>query len=394
MSAPVPPRVLVAINTLEIGGAERQVLEICRALGEREFRFDVVTTGEEGPLAADLRNAGARVHSLWVGGRGSGRARRLLRLVRSVLRYRSLLKELQPDLIHAYLPEMSIVSAASRWPRRRPPLIVSKRTLVRWMARDPIYFPIARWINRRADVILANSEAVRQHAISREGADPRRFRVIHNGVDTERFRPGPPEEALARELALPSGIPVIGMVANFLGYKGHADVVQAAATLRAQGLRFALLFVGRDGNASEAVRRQIQEEGLAECVRFAGPRPDVRGLLRLFDIFVSASHEEGFSNSILEAMASGRAIVATSVGGTVEQIEDERSGLLVKPEDPARLALALSRLLREPDLRLRLGATARETAIRRFSLERLARQMASLYLDMIRGETAGGMTKA
>jgi glycosyltransferase involved in cell wall biosynthesis len=387
MSAPVPPRVLVAINTLEIGGAERQVLEICRALGEREFRFDVVTTGEEGPLAADLRRAGARVHSLRVGGRGSGRARRLLRLVQSVSRYRSLLEKLQPDLIHAYLPEMSVVSAASRWPRRRPPLVVSKRTLVRWMARDPIYFPIARWINRRADVLLANSEAVRQDAIGKEGADPERIRVIHNGVNTERFSPGPSEEALARQLGLPPGVPVIGMVANFFGYKGHADVVDAAAILRGRRLPFTLLFVGREGDASEGVRRRVREAGLTESVLFSGPCSEVPDLLRLCDVYVSASHEEGFSNSILEAMASGLAIVATSVGGTPEQIDDNTTGLLVPPGDPERLAAALSRLLQDGGLRSRLAAAAREDAVARFSLERLAESVAALYRDTILGKS-------
>lgn len=382
MSANAPTRVLFAVGTLEIGGAERQVLEICRALGQRDFRFDVVTMGEEGPLAADLKNAGALVHSLGVEQGGSGRVNRAVRLVRSVPRFRALLKTLRPDIIHASLPEMSAVATASRWPRRRPPLIVSKRTLVRWMARDPIYFRLARWINRRADVILANSEAVRQDTISKEGADPKRVRVIHNGVDTERFRPGLPEKALARELDLPSGVPVIGMVANFFGYKGHSDVVRAAAILRGQGLDFTLLFVGRDGDASESVRQEVREAGLADRVRFAGPRADIPRLLRLFDIFVSASHEEGFSNSILEAMASGRAIVATSVGGTTEQIEESATGLLVEPRSPEALARALGRLLREPDLRARLGSAARESVRRRFSLERMTEGVSSLYREI------------
>jgi glycosyltransferase involved in cell wall biosynthesis len=380
-------RVLIAVGTLGIGGTEGQILEICRSLGEREFQFDVVTMGEDGPLATDLKNAGARVHSLRVGRQGSGSAQRLLRLVRMIPRCRSLLRKLRPDLIHAYLPEMSVVAAACRWPRRRPPLIASKRTLVRWIGRDPIYFPIARWINRSADVLLANSEAVRQDAISKEGVDPRRVRVIHNGVDTERFHPGPREETLARELSLPAGTPVIGMVANLYDYKGHADMVGAAAILRARGLKFALLFVGRDGNASENVRRKVREAGLSECVRFAGPRTDVPRLLGLFDVFVSASHEEGFSNSILEAMASGRAVVGTSVGGTLEQIEDGVNGLLFEPGNSEGLALALSRLLQDAGLRTRLATAARAAAVQRFSLARLVEQTSRLYRNVI-GETS------
>lgn len=376
-------RILIAVGSLEIGGSERQVVEICRRLRAEGFGFDVVTMSDGGPLAQDLRSAGARLHSLRLGGQVSGRGRRFLRLVRAIPRCRSRLYELEPDLIHAYLPEMSVVAAASRWPRRRPPLIVSKRNLVRTVARDPIYFPIARWTNRRADVILANSEAVRRDVLSKEGADASRIRVIYNGVDAERFCPRPASETLARELLLPAGVPVVGMVANLHPYKGHADIVDAAVILRAQGLRFTLLFVGRDGDASRDVRRKVREAGLDESVRFAGPRTDVPDLVGLFDVFVSASHEEGFSNAILEAMAAGRAVVATAAGGTSEQIEDGRSGLLVEPKDPAGLALALTRMLREPELRLRLGAAAREIAVRSFSLERAALQMASLYRDMI-----------
>jgi len=384
MSTGPAPRVLIAVGTLEVGGAERQVLEICRALGERGFRFDVVTIGEEGALAPDLRNAGAGMHSLRISPRGSSRMARLLRLVRSVPRMRALLRQLRPDLVHAYLTEMSIVTVAARWPRRRPPLILSKRSLAEWVARDPIYFPLARWMNRRADVILANSNAVADEAIRKENADPKRVRVIYNGVDMERYHPGPPEEALARELGIPAGVPVIGMIANFFVYKGHAEVVRAAAILRGQGLEFTLLFVGRDGDASEEVRRRIREAGLTERVRFAGSRPDVPGLLRLCDVFVSASYEEGFSNSILEAMSSGRAIVATRVGGTPEQIEDGVTGLLAQPRDPEALALALARVLREPDLRSRLGAAAREAVGHRFSLDRLAERISNLYREVRR----------
>jgi glycosyltransferase involved in cell wall biosynthesis len=377
-------RILIAVGSLEIGGSERQIAEICRRLEEREFRIDVMTLSEGGPLAAALTGAAARVHSLGLNGTGSSRGHRFLRLVQAIPRCRSRLRQLEPDLIHAYLPEMSVVAAASRWPRRNPPLIVSKRNLVRWVARDPIYFPIARWINRRADVVLANSRAVRQEVIAKEGARADRLRVIYNGVDAERFRPGPADEALAREFLLPAGVPVIGMVANLHGYKGHADVVEAAAILRGRGQRVMLLFVGRDGDASEDLRRKVRDAGLGDCVRFVGPRRDVPDLLPLFDVFVSASREEGFSNAILEAMAAARAIVGTSVGGTLEQIRDGENGLLVEPEDPANLASALTRMLREPELRLRLGASARQTAIRSFSLEKAADQMASLYREVIR----------
>jgi glycosyltransferase involved in cell wall biosynthesis len=285
-------------------------------------------------------------------------------------------------VIHAYLVEMSLVSAAARWPGRAPPLVISKRSLVRWIARDPVYFPLARWLNKRADLILANSEAVRLDVARKEGIGPDRVELIYNGVDTSVYVPRPPDEALRSELGLPAGLPVVGMVANLHAYKGHAEVVEAAAALRAEGKRLGLLFVGRDGDAAMSLRRQVERLGL-DGVVFAGARRDVPRLLGLMDVFVSASHEEGLSNSILEAMAAGRAIVTTSVGGSVEQIEDGTTGLVVPPRAPSALAVAVGRLLGDPALRERLGTAAREDATKRFSNASMLVKVEAVYRRML-----------
>ena len=381
-STPPPIRVLIAIGSLEVGGAERQIVEVCRALSGHGFRFDVVTTEDGGPLLEALERTGARVHSLGFRHRevAEGRVQRALRLVRSVSRFRALLRQIRPQVIHACLVEESLVSAVARWPRRTPPLIISKLSLVRWIARDPVYFLLVRWFNQQADLLLANSEAVALDAMEKEGAEKPKFRIVFNGVDLDRFSPSRPDLALASEMGLPTEIPVIGMVANVNEYKGHIDLLEAAARLRARGRRFTLLFVGRDGNASEAVRTRAAELDIP--VVWAGLRDDVERVLSVMDIVVSASHEEGFSNSILEAMAFGRAIVATAVGGNPEQIVDGQNGRLVPPRDPAALAEALDALLDDPALRGRLGQAARQTVEQKFSLQRLGGEMERLYREL------------
>jgi glycosyltransferase involved in cell wall biosynthesis len=285
-------------------------------------------------------------------------------------------------VIHAYLVELSLVSAAARWPRRTPPLVISKRSLVRWIARDPVYFWLARWFNRQADLLLANSEAVRLDVMRMDGVEGERVEVIYNGVDTSVYAPGLPDEDLRRELGLPAGLPVVGMVANLNTYKGHGEVVEAAAALRVEGKRLALLFVGRDGNAAEALRQQVERLKL-ENVVFAGPRGDVPRMLRLMDVFVSASHEEGFSNSILEAMSAGRAIVTTSVGGSVEQIANGATGLVVPPRSPVALAAAVGRLLGDPALSEQLGSAAREEATRHFSNSSMLANVEAVYRRLL-----------
>lgn len=377
-----PLRVLIAVGSIDVGGTERQILEICRRLPRERFDVSVAVAVEGGSLKRALEGTGTKVYSLGIrrSRKPERRFDRALRLVRSIPRFRALLRTIRPDIVHAFLPEMSIVSAAARWPRKKPPLVISKRSLVRWVARDPVYFRLARWCNGQADLLLANSETVAREAVEREGADRSRLRVVFNGVDLARFRDSVPDESLARELGLPKGDPVLGMVANLNEYKGHVDLLVAAAKLRARGRRFTLLFVGGGGDSLEAVRARAAE--LDVPVIWAGPRDDVERVLCLMDVVVSASHEEGFSNAILEAMACGRAVVATAVGGSPEQIVDGESGRLVPPRDPESLAEALDSLLGNPALRSETGRAARQTVEQRFSLGRLLDEMEQVYREL------------
>jgi glycosyltransferase involved in cell wall biosynthesis len=379
------PRILIAVGSLEVGGTERQIVDVCRALRE-EFEFHVITVAaQRGPFEEPLRETGAQHHALR-SAPGSSSSSRLIRAWRaglSAVRFRRTVRRVQPDLIHAYLFEMSIAAVAAQWPRRAPPLLLSRRSLVQWIAHDPIYFPVARWMNRRADLILANSEAVRRDAVEKERLDPEHVRVIYNGVDTGSFPPGPPDDALYAELGVSRTLPVVGMIANLHSYKGHEEMIEAAALLKKSGVEFTLLFVGREGNASERVADLVRETGSSRLV-VAGPRSDVPRLLRFMDVVVSASHEEGFSNSILEAMSAARPIVATAVGGTVEQITDGVTGLLVEPRSPEALSKAIGRLLENGELRKRLGSAARQTVLERFSLDRLLANMSALYHEWTR----------
>jgi len=376
------PRVLHVIGSLDVGGAEGQIVEIVRGLAGR-FEFHVGLLSSGGPLEPLARAAGAEIHILSSRTGTMRPALRAWRVARAQSRLRALIRRLEPDITHAWLFEMSLLAAVARWPHRATPFIVSRRSLVNWIARYPVYFPLSRWTNRQADLLLANSKAVRAEVMRKEGVEGRRVEVIYNGVDTTAYAPGPPDDGLRHELGLPPGLPVVGMVANLHAYKGHEEVVEAVAALRGEGHPCALLFVGRDGDAAVPLRHLIAERKLPDVV-FAGARPDIPRMLRLMDVFVSASHEEGFSNSILEAMSTGRAILATGVGGTVEQIEDGVSGLLVPPHAPIPLLTALRRLAGDPALRQALGAAARETALRKFGLTRAFEETAALYERLLR----------
>jgi glycosyltransferase involved in cell wall biosynthesis len=160
--------------------------------------------------------------------------------------------------------------------------------------------------------------------------------------------------------------------------------LRAAQPQWAQRLR--LIIVG-DGALRGELERQAQELGIAPAVWFAGDRNDVAELMRLFDLFVLPSLGEGISNTILEAMATGLAVIATRVGGNPELVLEGETGILVSPGDSAALAGAMFELVTDEARRVRWGAAARSEVARRFDWDRCVEQYLALY-DSVLGRAA------
>lgn len=370
-------KVLYVVGSLEVGGAERQIVELCRRLDRERFSPEIATMGLSGAMASLVRERGIPVHALrstHVSQISPRDPRRVWNAVRAVGRLRALIRRRSPEILHAFLPESCAVAAVAVGRRRRPSLIVAKRSLVRSIAAAPLFLPMTRFANRRARVIHVNSDAVGGEMVAREGGAREKVRLIYNGVDTAVFRP--PDDASARPRAR------IGMLANFLPYKGHREAVEALDQVCRDFPAVELWLWGRDGASSPGVKELCRVRGLEDRVRFFGMAHDPADALRQMGIFLSASHEEGFSNSILEAMATGLPVVATSVGGTTEQIEHGQTGLLVPPGDSQALSEALRALLSDEALASRLGSAARWRAVNHFSVERMIHEMAGLYEEL------------
>jgi glycosyltransferase involved in cell wall biosynthesis len=143
------------------------------------------------------------------------------------------------------------------------------------------------------------------------------------------------------------------------------------------------LLVGRDSGTMERTRERVRQLGLEGHVRFLGNRADVPDLVRASDLFVHPSHEEGFSNAILEAMAGGLPVVACEVGGNPEVVRDDVTGLLVPPRDPERLAAAMRGLLDDGEKRRRMGVEGRRRASEEFPLDRMVKEMEALYESVL-----------
>jgi glycosyltransferase involved in cell wall biosynthesis len=216
----------------------------------------------------------------------------------------------------------------------------------------------------------------------RQGYPESLVTTVPNGVEIPVSNPRPP---LPRDLRL-EGDPAVLCVGRLCELKGQRDLLDAIARLRESHPRLRAVFAGTDpeGGAYEAfLRRRADQLGLSERVIFAGHRDDVPALLAATNMLVLPSHHEGMPMIILEAMANGRPVVATCVGGIPELIEDRVSGLLVPPGDVESLANAIARVLEDTQFAVDIAANARARATESFSAEPAAERVLALYADAL-----------
>ena len=234
----------------------------------------------------------------------------------------------------------------------------------------------------RGAALIYVSEAARAAATAVVGRPKQSWRVVHNGVDLDAFRPadGPGRDPLPTELGVPDDVPVVTIVAALRSGKGHAVAMRAWPRVRERVPGATLLVVG-DGPEAGALR-----SAAGDGVVFAGTREDVPALLRGSTLALLPSYTEALPTALIEAAASGLAAVATTVGGTAETVEDGVTGLLVPPHDQDALADAVVTLLNDPRRRAGYAVAARRLAEERFELRRWAGRLADLYEDAV---TAG-----
>jgi glycosyltransferase involved in cell wall biosynthesis len=212
-------------------------------------------------------------------------------------------------------------------------------------------------------------------------------------VDTEKFSPRSGAGLrMRKQLGIPEASVVIGSVGRLVPIKDYSTLLDAAEILMRQRRDVHVLLVG-DGPERTGLQDRVARSAiLTGRVKFAGASDNVPDLLNALDVFVLPSISEGMSNTILEAMASGLAMVVTRAGGNSELVEDGRSGLLFAPRDLQTLAQLLLSLIEDSGKRLSLGAAARTRAVEHFGLASMIRQYRDLYLELaaFRGVREGG----
>jgi L-malate glycosyltransferase len=242
---------------------------------------------------------------------------------------------------------------------------------------------ICRLLAHFTDLSLAVSQGVKDYLVKKIGLNPGKIRVVPNGVDIATIDAARPGAEVRRELGLPQGVPIIGLVGRLDHWgKGHKELFEAMAGLKERYPIHALIIGG--GRRRKEVRALAASLGLADIVHFLGHRRDVPDLLNAMDIFILPSYSEGVSLALLEAMAAGLPVIASEVGGNPEVVTDGETGLIIPSRDAGALAQALERLLTDPAWGKAMGENARSHVVANYSLERLGREINGIYDELVK----------
>lgn len=363
------------IYAFKEGGMERGLLNIVNHGDPSQFTHTIICLTEAGAFANQIAVPSCRIVELR---KKPGHDFGLIRSIAAIAQDHGI------DVLHARgWPTLVETAIAARLANVKSTVYgfhgktmsdLSRRSLLRRAVQ-------ALAIRTYKNVVTLNARM--RGDLAREAWLPEsRITVIANGVDVNRFSPERKKEAVRKQYGLPSERLIVGNVARLDPVKNHEVLLHAVAKIAKHRRPPFLLIVG-DGDHRPVLEQLIITLGLTDHVLLSGYREDIPSFLSCMDVYVQSSHYEGFSNTVLEAMASGLPIVASDVGGTRDLFLEGQEGHYFAPNDAQGLADVLTKLQDNESLRKAMGDRARRRAAETFSLETMVRQYERLYEKLV-----------
>ena len=354
--------VAIFLSNFDVGGTERQMIQLIRRLDRERFDVRVICFTRAGQWLPQVEETGVPIVEFPISG---FRRLRTWQQARAFSRWCRDARVAVLQTCDFYTNVFGLPSAALAGV---PVRIASRRDVN--PGRGFAKTVLQRAAYAAADVVVANSRAAAAR-LEHEHVTRRRIHVISNGLDVSRYPRGRAPRAVRRIIT----------VARLRPEKAHEVLLEAAALVVARHPEVEFDIVG-DGSRLSALARLAERLGIASHVHFLGHRDDVVGALEAADLFVLPSRSEAFPNGVLEAMAAGLPVVACAVGGLPELVNEGKTGLLVPPEDPQALAAATSSLIDDPQRAWTLGQAGRELVEAHYSFDKMTRSFEQLYASL------------
>ena len=364
-------KILFVIHALHFGGTERQLVELAKVLTDSNYDVHVMCIDRPGNGYADiLVESGIKIQYL----------RRTKRLdVTPVLSISRYILQNKIDLVHTFENLGSLYGLLAAKLSRRPVVCSAVRSAY---DENKVIRISTLFIARYADILVANSHVGLANRFSKIKT---KYRVVYNGIDLNRFKNSQAKtKQIKEQLKVSKFKHIVGMVASLSHRKDHETLLKAFPLVLESNKNSCFLLVG-DGRERNRLENLVHEMGLTQKVLFLGYRTDVDKIINILDVAVLQSNDiilEGMSNSILEMMASGIPVVASSGGGTDELIENSVTGLLVKPKRPQETAHAINNLLCNKKEAGKIAKNAKTFVQKAFNIQRCLKEYEEIYKEV------------
>ena len=366
---------LVDILQGSTGGAEKQILELSKNIDRSKYSLIVGCLSGKDALLNELSKSGVLTISFKI-----KRIYDIFGIIQG-LKFKKFLRDKKVNILMTYHFGSDIWGTIFGRLARVPVIISNRRDMGFWKKwyHNMAYKLINRFINK----VIVVSDAVKQAVIRLERLSLDKVVVVRNGIDLSHFKTSVDKYAIKNSLGISENTFVIGCVGNIKNVKGQEYLIKALTEVRTKISNFKCIFIGGEfEKEAQTIKNYIHICGVNDLCLFLGKRNDIPNLLSIMDICVLPSLSEGFSNTLLEYMAAGKPVVATSVGGNVELISHQENGILVPPADSYALAEATINLLSDVELRQRLCQAARKKVFESFSIGKMAKKYENLFEEL------------
>lgn len=366
-------KILRVVTWLPVGGVEKRLVKILPLLNEAPFEFRVLCLREKGALAPELEKSGIKVDLIPFKSRLDPFA------LKKFVKY---LKEEKFHLIHSHMYRSNVPATIAGRIAGVPVIVSQIHNVDTWQTFRQVWMD--RFLCRYRAGLIAVSEEVKRDVVKVLRVPEEFCRVIYNGVSVENFENVKRDRRVFGEAGIGENDVVVVMVSRLVEQKNPDIALKAFSEIVKKRPDAHLVFAG-GGNMKNQLKALVEEKGLGGNIHFLGTRPDIAEILAASDIFTLPSSKEGFSNAILEAMASGLPVVVSDVGGNGEAVVDGESGFILPPGDAGVLKDKLLFLIENGERRLAMGRAANLRA-KEFSLDNMRNSVRQYYLSLLKNK--------